>query len=128
MRKTVNVAWLVDKTNQFLATSEPKMTGERRGMTAVLEAVLFETGQYKGYGYLPSQWNEGELILAEDRDETRRHYYGGTVIRVNDFDCETEDFALSDCKHWHKPGTECSGPRVGRTQQGVILCEGHYNQ
>lgn len=45
-----------------------------------------------------------------------------------DFDCETEAFALSDCKHWDKPGTECAGPRVGKTPDGVILCERHYNQ
>jgi hypothetical protein len=49
-------------------------------------------------------------------------------IDVPDFDCETTDYALSDCKHWGKPGTECSGPRVGLTPDGVILCEGHYNR
>jgi hypothetical protein len=46
-------------------------------------------------------------------------------------ECDTEvpgGYALSDCKHWDKPGTECAGPRVGRTRDGVILCERHYNQ
>jgi hypothetical protein len=49
-------------------------------------------------------------------------------LYVPEFDCETTDYALSDCKHWGKPGTECSGPRVGLTPDGVILCEGHYNR
>lgn len=43
------------------------------------------------------------------------------------FDTETTPYALSDCKHWDKPGTECSGPRVGVTPDGVVLCEGHFN-
>lgn len=45
-----------------------------------------------------------------------------------EWDCESEAYALSDCKHWDTPGTECSGPRVGLVpSDGVILCEGHYN-
>jgi hypothetical protein len=49
-------------------------------------------------------------------------------VPVPSFDCETYAYALSDCKHWGKPGTECAGPRVGATPSGVILCERHFNQ
>lgn len=52
----------------------------------------------------------------------------GQHMTVPDWDCETEALSLSDCKHWGKPGTECAGPRVGVTPDGVILCERHFNQ
>lgn len=49
------------------------------------------------------------------------------------FDCETNDYALSDCAWWDQPinrrpwwaKRDCSG-RVGDTEVGVI-CEGHHN-
>lgn len=50
------------------------------------------------------------------------------VVHTPSFDCETHAYSLSDCKHWDKPGTECAGPRVGITSDGVVLCERHFNQ
>lgn len=62
--------------------------------------------------------HQGKLYLIPER------------MPVSEFDCETYNLSLSDCKHWDKPGTECSGPRVGVVRSdgaSVILCEGHFN-
>lgn len=45
-----------------------------------------------------------------------------------EWDCETNDYSLSDCVYWDKPGTtECAGPRVGITKSDIVVCEKHYN-
>lgn len=49
------------------------------------------------------------------------------------FDCESNDYALSDCAWWGMPvirrpwwaKKDCSG-RVGDSENGVV-CEEHYN-
>lgn len=50
-RKTVDVSKMVDTVNEVLAQSEctPDM---RQGMMNLLENVLHETGNYKGFRYL----------------------------------------------------------------------------
>lgn len=71
-RKTVSVEWLKQKTNSFLAHSADEMAAERKGMFALLESALHETGNYRGFNYLPSQWSGDVLAI---HDETRRFYY-----------------------------------------------------
>lgn len=79
-----------------------------RTMTAAIGAV--------------SDIREGDRL--RDRRVLRSFMQGSGVP---DWDTETTAYSLSDCKHWDKPGTECAGPRVGKTRDGVILCERHYN-
>lgn len=73
-----------------------------------------------------------ERHFTRRNDATQVLYLHGDFAYIMattpDWDCETEGFSLSDCKHWNKPGTECAGPRVGRTRYGVVLCERHYNE
>lgn len=50
------------------------------------------------------------------------------------FDCETNDYSLSDCAWWDEPVQkrpwwakgDCSG-RIADTEHGV-MCEHHYNE
>lgn len=60
-RKTVDVSKMVDTVNEVLAQSEctPDM---RQGMMNLLENVLHETGNYKGFRYLAiNEVPKGEL-------------------------------------------------------------------
>lgn len=72
-RKTVSVEWVRMRTNMYLATSDPEWKDQRQGMASLLEAVLFETDNYMGFKYLPSETKE-DGTLREDRDDTRREY------------------------------------------------------
>ena len=79
-KKTIQVEWLKEKTNEFLALSAPEMKEQRFGMAAILEAVLFETHNYKGYGfnateYLPAELQTTDQVLREGYDESRRRYF-----------------------------------------------------
>jgi hypothetical protein len=75
-RKTVDIKFLKEKANSFLLNSEDDMIGERIGIYSLLEAALFETNNYKGFNYLPSEFEKtGELLPALYLDETRRKYY-----------------------------------------------------
>lgn len=73
-RKTVSVSGLVARANRMLAVTPDDYVGERYGITAFLEAVLHDTDNYTGFGYLASERNpDGSLI--DSYDDTRRHYY-----------------------------------------------------
>jgi hypothetical protein len=74
-RKTVSVEYVKERANTFLATSDDSMAGMRRGMAALLESVLFETGNYKGFRYLSTEWDESTETLREGYDDTRREYH-----------------------------------------------------
>jgi hypothetical protein len=52
VRKTVDVAELVNLTNQFLLNSADELRGERQGVASFLEQVLHRCGAYVGFGYL----------------------------------------------------------------------------
>ena len=60
-RKTVEVAWLRELVNARLekSTCSPEV---RRGMASVLESVLHETGNYRGFQYLPSANSRNEEV------------------------------------------------------------------
>ena len=73
-RKTIEVEFIKRKANFFLKHSEPLavlgegedgMRERRKGVASLLEIVLHETGNYKG-------WNRLE---AADGDDTRRVYF-----------------------------------------------------
>lgn len=74
-RKTVSVDYIKERANTFLATSFDDMAGMRRGMAALLESVLFESNNYKGYRYLSTEWDESTGSLREGFDDTRREYH-----------------------------------------------------
>jgi hypothetical protein len=72
-RKTIDVQYLRDNINQRLAdsTCEPEV---RYGMISILENVLHETGNYKGFCYLDpiTRQATGKMHVL---DESRRYYY-----------------------------------------------------
>lgn len=72
-RKTFEVEGLKKRVNNLLAAPDTT-PDERRGAYSVLESVLMETDNYKGFGYLLSETN-GEGRLKEDYDDTRRRYF-----------------------------------------------------
>jgi hypothetical protein len=71
-RKTIPVETLTAKVNSMLALSTCSPV-ERLAMADVLEAVLHDTGNYRGFGYLDAKFNEsGKLVSGDD---SRRRYY-----------------------------------------------------
>lgn len=51
-RKTFNVSDLVDTVNAMLKNSDPDRADIRQGAMNVLEQVLHDSGNYKGFRYL----------------------------------------------------------------------------
>lgn len=75
-RKTIEVGKILKLANHFLAN--PNSTPDQReGVCAMLETVLFETGNYEGYRYLDTDEIEG--------NGTRRYYFPAAKIQ-EDFD------------------------------------------
>lgn len=70
-RRTLRVDDLRAKVNAMLATSTCS-PAERGAMATVLESVLHDTGNYRGFRYLDATFRDGELISG---DESRRAYY-----------------------------------------------------
>jgi hypothetical protein len=64
-RKTVDVEYVKMIANRILTNEDPKRSGEREGVAMLLEAVLFETGNYKGFKWIPG---------SPDGDGTIREY------------------------------------------------------
>lgn len=104
-RKTIEVAYLLERGNYYLANSEDSQADERKGVASMVELALHQTGNYKGFGYLDSagvkrdDWQEAwdkHHAISEIRkangidgynndqprwedycaDDTRRVYYG----------------------------------------------------
>lgn len=82
-RKTYNVSDLRDKVNGMIAHTHandnpdyqpfgsPERRAERTALFVLLESVLHDTGNYKGYRYL-----DGSNAVRADRyDDTARHYH-----------------------------------------------------
>ena len=82
-RKTVEVGKVLKMANSFLA-AEHTNADEREAICAMIEGILFETGNYRGYAYL-----NNESALADPLGAgSRRHYFvSGTV----DVDYEAEN-------------------------------------
>ena len=71
-RKTIPVGTLTAKINSMLALSTCSPV-ERLAMANVLEAVLHDTGNYRGFRCLDAKFDEsGQLVSG---DESRRYYY-----------------------------------------------------
>lgn len=86
-RKTFNVDDFRQKANEALAKSHPDQASRREGVIVMLELVLMETGNYRGFAYLsqdevlaglPGINTPAELLSMEERfvntDPTRRRY------------------------------------------------------
>lgn len=73
-RKTIEVEAIRDRVNTML---EVQSTPEaRRAVAVLLESVLMATGNYHGFKYLASEWQDGAAFrLRENYDDTRRYYY-----------------------------------------------------
>jgi hypothetical protein len=73
-RKTVRVTDVVDTVNRILDVSTCSVD-TRWGMIAILEQILHDSGNYKGYNNV----KDGKICgYKEQPDDTRRYYYGGT--------------------------------------------------
>lgn len=51
-RKTIRVETVIDWANNYLATTDDQHSERRRGVIAMLEEILCETGNYRGYRYI----------------------------------------------------------------------------
>lgn len=83
-RKTFNVEVFKHDVNNLLSESECS-SDIRMGYILLLEKLLHQTSNYKGFGYLKSNevpigslpgihWDNGKPIF-ENTDRTRVHYY-----------------------------------------------------
>ena len=79
-RKTIEVEFVKNRVNEMLANStcSPK---ERRAMAIVLDIILHETGNYRGFRYLQldSQYREDWVATVNAgtlNDELRGRYFG----------------------------------------------------
>jgi hypothetical protein len=71
-RKTVEIATVRDTVNRMLAA--PNGTAEgRRALAVLAESILMSTGNYRGFGYLPSELS-APGVLRDGYDDTRRRY------------------------------------------------------
>ena len=84
-RKTVEVGKVLKIANNFLAAKHTN-ADEREAVAAMIEAVLFETGNYRGFAYLPKEDYANEPGFGADG--TRRCYFVSSTI---DADYEAED-------------------------------------
>ena len=78
-RKTFNVADFVTMVNGMVAYStehlgEYGLPDPRPGLIAALESVLIETDNYRGFTYLPSEFDQFG-VLRETCDTWARRYY-----------------------------------------------------
>lgn len=71
-RRTIHVETLRAKVNSMIAASTCSPP-ERLAMANVLETVLHDTGNYRGFAYLDAKFDMyGELVSG---DESRRKYF-----------------------------------------------------
>lgn len=80
-RKTIAVADVLNFANTALAmnlaSDDPEGPSRRRGIIQMIEPVLLHTDNYKGYRYLPSEFDtdSGFTKLRDGYDDTRRAYF-----------------------------------------------------
>lgn len=78
-RKTIEVGKMLKMANAFLAAKNTN-GDEREGVCALLEAVLFETGNYQGFRYL-----EGSDYPDESSGlGSRRFYFASKTVLADD--------------------------------------------
>jgi hypothetical protein len=87
-RKTIEVGKVLRIANNFLAAKHTTAE-ERESVAAVIEAVLMETDNYRGFAYLPKENYAHETGF--EHDGTRRRYFvSGTI----DADYEAQDLNI----------------------------------
>ena len=87
-RKTIEVGKVLRIANNFLAAKHTPAE-EREAVAAVIEAVLMETDNYRGFAYLPKENYTHEVGF--EHDGTRRRYFvSGTI----DADYEAQDLNI----------------------------------
>lgn len=79
-RKTVEVSDLKIRLNYMLSQSADEMKAQRLAIAGFVEGILHETGNYRGFQYLSSEYlpaeeQTGDKVLRDDYDETRRRYF-----------------------------------------------------
>jgi hypothetical protein len=84
-RKTIEVGKVLKMANSFLA-AENTNPDERDAIAAFIEGVLFETGNYRGFAYLPK---EKYLNEVDGLGTRRRYFVSGTVDA--DYEAENRD-------------------------------------
>lgn len=84
-RKTVEVGKMLKIANTFLAAKNTNAS-ERDAVAVMIEAMLFETGNYRGFAYLPKE-NYADETGFESDGSRRRYFVSGTI----DADYEAED-------------------------------------
>ena len=72
-RKTVSVEDVKRNANRMLRNSDETAKEGRIGVFILLERILFDTGNYKGYKYISP--NNDASNIAGELDDTRRFYY-----------------------------------------------------
>lgn len=84
-RKTIEVGKVLKMANTFLAAHNTT-ADEREAIAHFIEGVLFETGNYRGFAYLPEHNYPGEVDGLGSR---RRYCVSGTVDA--DYEAENRD-------------------------------------
>lgn len=77
-RKTIEVGKILRMANTFLAAQNTR-DDEREGVCALLEAVLFESGNYQGFRYL-----EGSDYPEETSSGSRRFYFASKTVLADE--------------------------------------------
>jgi len=77
-RKTIPVVRVKEIANHVLANSTEDFSPEQRlAVAGLLETILMETDNYRGFGYLPGvyEYDDVKLTAKLTGDESRRVYY-----------------------------------------------------
>jgi hypothetical protein len=94
MRKTIEVSYIVERGNYFLAHSEDEQRDERKGVASMIELALHHAGVYAGYLYLESAginhdgWNKAwdrHRAIAEIRKANGIVNYNNGTPRWEDY-------------------------------------------
>lgn len=75
-RKTIAVSELVTRVNHMIAATADPRREERQALAVLLESVLMDTGNYRGFNYLESELAHDNTLVV-GYDDTRRRYLGG---------------------------------------------------
>ena len=79
-RKTVEVGKMLKMVNTFLAAKHTS-ADEREAMCLMMEAILFETGNYEGFRYLDV--TDLTLTGLSDGAGSRRFYFPSDTIAAD---------------------------------------------
>jgi hypothetical protein len=73
MRKTIDVERIREIANGMLARSDDDRADGREAIATLVESILMETGNYRGFRYLEIVRDGAENVVTFG-DETRREY------------------------------------------------------